>query len=78
MLDKNFLRQLKPNGYSWTHFRDGIYYFSRKEQTGYSQICCSEEQLTNGDLEFMAENGYTLSNKRVNAIKAKYRKNKIN
>lgn len=58
---KEHYRTIKANGFSWFGFLDGLHHFSKQRADGkYAQIRCREEQLENGDFEFMAENGLTL------------------
>jgi len=57
---KSILKRVNINGYKWIYFEKGLYAFQRYDQgKGYSLIRCSEEQLFNGDIEFMTENGWT-------------------
>ena len=58
--DKSKYIKLTFNGYSWCMFNKGIHTFSKKVAGGYASVECSEEQLTNGDIEFMTENGITI------------------
>jgi hypothetical protein len=63
------------NGYSCYWIEKGIYSFSKKTPKGptrYSTIECEEEQLTNGDIEFMTLNGLTLSDARKKAYQKKF------
>lgn len=56
---------LTVNGYQRYLIMDGIHYFQRREPDGrFARIMCEEEQLKNGDIEFMTENGLTLSEER--------------
>lgn len=60
-LDKDYYRALKPNGYQWFGLIDGLHHFSKEIESGkWAELRCREEQITNGDLEFMAEHGLTL------------------
>ena len=59
------------NGYSRFMTCGGLNYFSKKEEKGYSQIVCTDEQLTNKDIEYMTENGMTLSKEMIAKIKRK-------
>ena len=63
------------NGFNWWGFIEGVHYFSKQEDVGFAEICCSEEQLDNGDIEFMCENGLTLSDERRRRIEKEYIKN---
>lgn len=55
----NLLRGKKLNGYEWIYFEDGLHFFSKKLETGYSSIACNQEDLNNGNIEYMAEKGLT-------------------
>ena len=59
--------ELIVNGYRRFLTLDGIHYFERREPDGrFARIECEEEQLHNGDIEFMTENGITISPERKN------------
>lgn len=55
---------LSDAGYSWGgwwdnrhHFIKRPGYYDGKRQEGYAEIECTEEQITNGDLEFFIKHG---------------------
>lgn len=57
---KEHYRKITHNGFVWYGFCDGFHCFSKKEKSGYLNLRCREDQLSNGDFEFMADNGLTL------------------
>jgi len=57
-------KQKTPTGYQLAYVDDGKYYTS---------ISCSLEQLENGDLEYMVQQGLTLSEESIKKIQRKYR-----
>ncbi len=59
--DTEKYRNLSYNGYKWVGVEDGIHTFSKQSGNGFYVIECTEEQLSNGDIEFMTERGITLS-----------------
>ena len=59
-------KQKTPTGYKLAYVDDGKYYTS---------ISCSLEQLENGDLEYMVQQGLTLSEESIKKIQRKYRLN---
>lgn len=54
------LKLINHNGFKWFSFSNGIHSFSKKTDKGFTVVECSEEQIYNGDLEFMCENGLTI------------------
>lgn len=59
--DKDYYRAIKPSGFMWFGLIDGFHHFSKEVERGkWLEIRCREEQLTNGDIDFMAEHGLTL------------------
>lgn len=62
------------NGFRWWGFIDGIHNFSNKEVDGWINIECTDDNIENGDIEFMCEKGLTLSSKSVEKIQKKYLK----
>jgi hypothetical protein len=60
---KEHYKKLSYDGFSWYGFFDGLHHFSRKESKGYTEITCTEEMLTNGDIEFMVKHGLTFNPK---------------
>ena len=63
------------NGFEWWVFIEGVHYFNKREGRGFVEVCCSEEQIDNGDIEFMCAKGLTLSYKIVKKINKEYIKN---
>jgi hypothetical protein len=53
------------SGYKWVGFDKGKHIFQKKEAKGYSVIEALESDLTNGNIEFMAEHGLTNTNKKA-------------
>mgnify|MGYP001227059444 FL=1 len=69
-------KQKTPTGYQLAYVDDGVVTYSKKEESGYySSISCSLEQLENGDLEYMVQQGLTLSEESIKKIQRKYRLN---
>jgi hypothetical protein len=66
------MKNLSFNGYTCFCHSHGIYSFKKKDNGGYWEIECTEEQLSNGDIEFMTENGITLSAERKRNEVRKY------
>lgn len=60
VFDKSKYVGMNFSGFEWAYFDKGIHTFSKKIASGYVKIECSEEQLTNGDIEFMAESNITI------------------
>jgi len=55
---KSYYKNLPDyNGYKWIGFEKGKHIFSKKESKGYATIKATEEDLTNGNIEFMTEHG---------------------
>ena len=71
------MKNLSFNGYTCYYHHNGIYSFQKKVDKGYSQIECTEEQLTNGDIEFMTLHGWTLSSERRRNEIRKYLKKQL-
>jgi len=70
---KDLLKSIKPFGFTWVCFDSGIHYFQKKEANGFYQLACTEKQVINGDLEYMAENGLTLGPKNIKKVQKAYR-----
>jgi len=51
------------SGYKWFGFEKGKHLFQQKANKGYYSIKASEEDLENGNIEFMAEHGLSNTNK---------------
>ncbi len=64
------------NGYEYFAHDKGIYSFYKRDEKGYITIECSKEQLSNGDIEFMTENGMTLGKERIKKTQRKFEINK--
>lgn len=62
------------NGFVWFNHYQGVHSFQKKSDDGYKWelIQCTEEQLTNGDIEFMTQNGLTLSKEKQKQAHKKY------
>ena len=62
------------NGYKWFSHYKGVHRFQKRTNDRYRWMLieCTEEQLYNGDIEFMAENGWTLSKERKREANKSY------
>lgn len=69
---KIYFQNLSFNGFQWTGSDRGIHSFQKKTALGYQLIECSEDQLHNGDLEFMTEHGLSLGTERKRAYQKKF------
>ncbi len=58
--DKNQYSKMEFNGYKWAFHSKGIHTFTKKEGAVWTVIECSEEQLYNGDIQFLTEHGLTI------------------
>jgi hypothetical protein len=62
---KSHYKSITHNGYQWGGYDGNDMHFFTKEVkegyrvVGYLELKCSEEDLTNGNFEFMADNGLT-------------------
>lgn len=75
MVHKGKLVVMRFSGFRWAFFEKGIYTFTKESSTQKGKtvvVECSEEQLSNGDIEFMCENGLTLGDERKAEEIAKY------
>ena len=68
-------KQKTPTGYQLAYVDDGVVTYCKKDGKYYSSISCSLEQLENGDLEYMIQQGLTLSEESIKKIQRKYRLN---
>jgi len=61
------------NEYHWfSHYR-GVHAFQKQQSDGkFCEIECTEEQLHNGDIEFMTLHGLTISKDRKRRTEQKY------
>ena len=59
--DKTKYQDLQFNDFKWIYWDRGLHCFQKKESNGFSILHCSEEQIANGDLEYMTLHGLTLS-----------------
>jgi hypothetical protein len=75
---KQHYRDIKANGFEWVGFDCGVHMFQKEirenGRTLYALLRCTEEHLTNCNFEFMADQGYTLSDEKVKQIQKKYKK----
>ena len=55
------------NGYKcfYANENKGLYEFSKETKSGYLHIKCTEEQLTNGDIEFMTQHDLTYAHQTI-------------
>jgi hypothetical protein len=60
---KSHYQSLNYNGYTWSGYWSKRHHFTKREGAGYLHIQCTEEQLTNGDIEFMCEHGLSYEKK---------------
>ena len=56
---KEHYKKINIGGYYWGGFWDNMRHFVKKEKRGYLSITCDEEDLENGNLEYMVENRMT-------------------
>lgn len=63
--NKSHYQSLNYSGFKWYAFSNGLHHFSRPhpESNEFTTIQCTEEMLTNGDIEYMVENGLTYAPK---------------
>ncbi len=71
---KNKLIGCIINGYQWFCYHKGIYAFQKKAANGYLIVECDENQLINGDIEYMTQHDLTIGKKLKNSIIKKYEK----
>lgn len=56
-VNKKLLEHIAPPGYHYTGFRNGIYHYSNQiNQSTWSELRATDEDLINGNLEIMASN----------------------
>jgi len=73
--DKEKFRGMTFNGYSWVGYDFGVHLFTVKMKDGtWALIQCKEEQLFNGDIEFMTKHHLTLSKTEIKKETNKYKK----
>jgi hypothetical protein len=60
------------NGYSLYLKSKGLNHFQKKEDKGWAEIVCTDEQLKNGDIGFMTEHGLTLGKERIKKHQKKH------
>ncbi len=63
------------NGYEWFAFDRGVHSFQKRVGKWYSLVECSEDQLHNGDIDFMTKHNYTLSRSQKKYINLKFKRN---
>lgn len=64
---------MEINGFKWIHHYKGVHSFQKEvEPNLFCLVECSEDQLTNGDIQIMTEKGLTLSSERKRKIRSKY------
>jgi len=72
---KKILHRLNLNGYEFKWFKDGLYHFVKGDnQTGFIEIVCSQEQLFNGDIEYMTKKDLSLDSNRQRQEIQKFKK----
>ncbi len=72
--DKTKYQDLQFNDFKWIYWDRGLHCFQKKESNGFSILHCSEEQIANGDLEYMTLHGITLSKERQNQVRSEFSK----
>lgn len=67
------------NGYKWANHYKGVHSFQKQTEDGrgWMLVECTEEQLSNGDAEFMTKHGWTLNNEMKRKANKKYDKSLI-
>jgi len=65
---------LEFNGYKWFSHHKGVHSFQKRSDDGHRWmlIQCTEDQLSNGDADFMTKNGWTLSKEQQRAENKKF------
>jgi len=57
---KQQLRDMSPPEYHYGGYWDGLYRFQKGDyRKGFTLVSANTEDLTNGNLEYFADNGYT-------------------
>lgn len=70
--EKSELKAMNFHGFTWYAYENGLHYFERKDSNGHLEMVCEPQQLANGDAEYMAKNGLTLSPSRIKKNIRKY------
>lgn len=61
--EKEHYQKLNFSVFKWDGFWNGLHHFSTQTERGFDCISCTEEMLTNGDMEYMVEHGLTFNPK---------------
>ncbi len=72
--NKSKYQDLIFNGYEWAYHDRGVHTFQKPMFGRCKVVECSEEQLQNGDIEFMTQHEWTLSKCQQTKIKRTYTK----
>ena len=58
---KEHYKTLSKDGYKWTGFWDKFHHFTKEVNNprGYLTVACTDEDLTNGNFDFMIKHGLT-------------------
>ena len=59
---------MEVNGFKWFSHYKGVHSFQKRCENGYVMVECTEEQLYNGDIDFMTKNGWTLGKQKRKEI----------
>lgn len=67
MMTKQELIKREYNGFVYAYTEDGAYFFQKcldtRTQNRFAVVRCLPEDMDNGNFEWMADNGYTNTNK---------------
>ncbi len=56
---KNHYRGMTVEGYKWQGYWDKFHHFVKKEDKGYLECRCTDQEIENGDLLFMIQHNLT-------------------
>lgn len=55
---KTTLKTIQANGFRWAYTENNLHTFTKQNEAGqWELILCNTEDITNGNLQFMAEHG---------------------
>lgn len=54
--NKEYLRNLSKNGYSFAYYSEGLYYFQKQVKGGYNLVKANESDIVNDNISFMLIN----------------------
>ena len=76
--DKRKYENLDFNGYKWHKFKDGVHTFRKQiEPLIWSVIDCTEDDINDGAIEYMANIGLTLNKEAIMKAKNNYKQQKM-